>query len=331
MDPLVSIIVPVFNAEKYLEQCLDSALGQTLREIEVICVNDGSTDSSPAILERYAAQDSRLRVIHQENAGISAARNAAMEEARGEYVAFLDADDFYLPELCELAYAEAVKHGTDILQFPYFEQRGEKRSVFQKCPTETRVFTELKERYSTPPMLFYTVWTRLYRRAFLEEHQIRFPYGGTYEDNYFSTRTALHAVKIVHFPKPLYVYRIGVGYSTSSKHTLLRMGVIETWRKLLEDVPPDLPKEIREDLVCLKLKNLSRAFRRIAKKSQRKECLRMILAAMTPEDWEFLERPPKPLPWKAALFFDWMRGTRFSLLAFCCWGRSPGIGGSKNS
>ena len=92
--PKVSVIVPVYNAEKYLQECVDSILRQTLTDLELILVDDGSTDSSPAICDRYAAQDLRVRVIHQANLGLSAVRNRGIEVAAGEWVAFVDSDDF---------------------------------------------------------------------------------------------------------------------------------------------------------------------------------------------------------------------------------------------
>ena len=101
--PKGSIVIPVYNVENYLRECLDSTAGQTLREIEIICVNDGSTDSSPAILEEYAAKDSRFVIAHQENAGVSAARNRGIDLAKGEYLLFLDGDDVAEPCLAETA------------------------------------------------------------------------------------------------------------------------------------------------------------------------------------------------------------------------------------
>lgn len=91
--PLVSVVVPVYNAEPYLRECLDSLFGQTLKEIEIIAVDDGSTDGSGKILDEFAARDRRLKVIHQENAGVSAARNRGIKAARGRYLTFVDADD----------------------------------------------------------------------------------------------------------------------------------------------------------------------------------------------------------------------------------------------
>ncbi|MCL1897059.1 MAG: glycosyltransferase, partial [Clostridiales bacterium] len=92
MQPLVSVVVPVYNVEKYLRQCLDSVVNQTLRDIEIICVNDGSTDDGGTILEEYGAKDSRVIVIHQENMGVESARAAAMDVAKGEFIGFVDPD-----------------------------------------------------------------------------------------------------------------------------------------------------------------------------------------------------------------------------------------------
>ena len=102
--PKISVIMPVYNGEKYLNQCLDSVIGQSLQDIEIICVNDGSTDSSPDILRSYAAKDPRVKVFDQPNLNAGAARNLGMKYATGEYYSFLDADDFFDPQMLELAY-----------------------------------------------------------------------------------------------------------------------------------------------------------------------------------------------------------------------------------
>ena len=97
----VSVVIPVYNAEKYLCECLDSAAGQTLRDVEILCIDDGSTDNSAAVVAQYIKKDPRIRLIRQENSGSGAARNRGIRTARGEYIAFLDADDFY-PEAATL-------------------------------------------------------------------------------------------------------------------------------------------------------------------------------------------------------------------------------------
>ena len=103
----ISVIIPVYNGETYLAQCLDSIIGQTLKEIEIICVNDGSKDRTQQILEKYAEKDSRIQIISQENGGAGAARNAGLRIARGEYLSILDGDDFFEPDMLEKAYKKA--------------------------------------------------------------------------------------------------------------------------------------------------------------------------------------------------------------------------------
>lgn len=115
--PKVSVIVPVYNVEKYLSECLESLINQTLSDIEIICVNDGSTDDSRNVLERYAASDKRIAVVNQTNKGLSAARNSGVKTARGRYLYFLDSDDFIDRNALEYLYQEAEKYRLDILYF----------------------------------------------------------------------------------------------------------------------------------------------------------------------------------------------------------------------
>lgn len=112
--PKISVIIPVYNAEKYLEKCLDSILQQTFREIEVICVDDGSQDASKQILRRYASQDARVIVVEQKNMYAGVARNRGMELAKGKYLIFLDADDFFHPDMLRRAYACSEQYRADI-------------------------------------------------------------------------------------------------------------------------------------------------------------------------------------------------------------------------
>ena len=113
-EPAISVIVPIYNVEPYLGECLDSLCGQTLRNIEIIGVDDGSTDGSGALLDEYAAKDKRIIAVHQKNAGVSAARNAGMRLARGEYLAFVDGDDWMDADFLQKLYTMAQEYGADI-------------------------------------------------------------------------------------------------------------------------------------------------------------------------------------------------------------------------
>ena len=120
--PVVSVIIPVYNVEKYLPRCLDSVLNQTFSDWEAICVNDGSPDNSAKILATYARRDSRFRVIDKENGGLSDARNVGVAAARGDFVLFLDSDDFIHPQTLEITHNMAICHGADMVSFKYNEK-----------------------------------------------------------------------------------------------------------------------------------------------------------------------------------------------------------------
>ena len=113
--PKVSVIIPVYNVEKYLSECLDSVVNQTLKDIEIICVNDGSPDGSAAILEEYAQKDNRIKVITQENRGLSEARNSGLKIASGEYIAFLDSDDYIDLKFFEQLYKRGIESNSDVV------------------------------------------------------------------------------------------------------------------------------------------------------------------------------------------------------------------------
>ncbi len=170
-NPKISVIMPVYNAEKYLADGLASALAQTFTDFELICVNDGATDGSADILAAYAARDARIVVITQQNQGAAAARNSGMAAARGEYIYFMDADDALHPQLLELTYALAEKHQADMVCFDFLRR--------EKAPTEFAVLNAAQVAYkitNRPALLpvrgkmrmTYNVWTKLCRRDLLQ-------------------------------------------------------------------------------------------------------------------------------------------------------------------
>jgi len=177
----VSVIIPVYNVEKYLRQCLDSVINQTLKDIEIICVNDGSTDNSLKILEEYASKDNRIKVLNQKNSGAGAARNLGMGIAKGVYLSFIDADDFIDPKMYEILYNKIEQTKTDIVicNFQYVDKDGQifhnkelelEYNRFEKCgefSCETHPF-EVLNRFQHAP------WNKLFRADFIKENKIKF-------------------------------------------------------------------------------------------------------------------------------------------------------------
>ena len=188
--PKVSIIVPVYNDEPHVRQCIDSLINQTYRNIEIICVNDGATDESGEILAEYAAKDSTIKVISQKNAGLSAARNVGFSFATGDYVMYVDSDDWIDLETCETAVAIAVKHKADIVFWPYireFQNAQRPKTLFYDdyiVFDEEDFFTQVYEtivglhgaflKHPENADTLVTAWGKLYRRALLIKNNAEF-------------------------------------------------------------------------------------------------------------------------------------------------------------
>ena len=180
-DIKVSVIIPVYNAEIYLRQCLDTIINQTLREIEIICVDDGSTDGSLRILEEYVSTDNRIKLIRQENSGAGAARNRGLEVARGEYLSFLDSDDFFEPDMLELSYKKAKEDNSDIVVFRaniYWNNSGQYENVHwmlqKKRLPDTLPFAGTDIRGNPFRAFIGWAWDKLFRTDFIREGNYRF-------------------------------------------------------------------------------------------------------------------------------------------------------------
>ena len=231
--PKVSVIMPVYNAEKYLRECCGSVLSQTLRDIEIICIDDGATDGSAAILAEVAARDSRVRVVSQPNAGQGAARNRGLESARGEYVYFMDADDELAdPDAFQRLVVEMEGSKLDALFFDAETRLDEGVEVPAACVNAGDYIR--RHDYSTVRDgvgLFsaflanreYTVSPCLVmlRREFVEANALRFPEDRFfYEDNIFMTRVLLAAKRASHRPWRLYVRKVHAGSTVTSAPTM---------------------------------------------------------------------------------------------------------------
>lgn len=215
--PIISVIVPVYKAEAFLKTCTGSILGQTFRDLELILVDDGSPDSSGALCDQAAAEDSRVRVIHKENGGVSRARNDGIAAAQGEYIAFCDADDSFRPELLETLYAALTGAGADTagcghrLLWP----DGRTEDCAGVLPAGVYGPAGLKEGIVKPLLgqrldfgqgvLNGFIFRFLFRRDFIRQNRIEFE-GAYLEDELFLMEYFLHAQKLVMVDKPLYLY-----------------------------------------------------------------------------------------------------------------------------
>lgn len=182
--PLVSVIIPVFNAEKYIGVCLDSMIAQTMQSMEVLCVNDGSTDNTLSILDEYVAKDPRIKVITQKNGRSAAARNKGLEEAQGTYIMFCDSDDLYAPETCQAMYDCMEKHQVDFAMYNTLVKYSDGK-VTQ--PAHYFVLPEGKYDLDTE-VKFQTniyVWNKIFKKSLIDQYGMRYPVGHQSDDDAF--------------------------------------------------------------------------------------------------------------------------------------------------
>jgi glycosyltransferase involved in cell wall biosynthesis len=226
--PLLSIIVPVYKVEKYLERCVESLRDQTLRDIEIILVNDGSPDRCPELCEDLARQDSRIRVVHKKNGGLSSARNAGLRVAMGDYVGFVDSDDTVDPTMFEKLYRVIVREKVDFVMSdyvrvpeqgaPYLKTLDIRPGLYSKDDLRREIFPQLimGENVDYGPLL--SVWHCLYRTEFLRSNEFYFDEEVRWsEDNIFSAIVGYHADSFFYLKgEGLYHYHQNPGTITTS-------------------------------------------------------------------------------------------------------------------
>ena len=246
--PKVSIIVPVYNVAPYLRQCMDSAVNQTYQNIEIICVDDGSTDASSEILTEYALKNSKVRVIRQENSGLSVARNVGFSFATGKYVMYVDSDDWIDVCTCEKAVFKAEEHAADLVMWPYireFPNRSAPKVIFSEEKTfhaaECRELqrrmvgllgTELAHPENADALC--TVWGKLYLRELIAQNDIHFTdlqRIGTYEDGLFNLHYLAHVKNATYIPDYLSHYRKNSGMTSKYRNKLALQ-----WKNLFSDM-----------------------------------------------------------------------------------------------
>lgn len=230
-----SVVIPVYNVEPYLRECLDSMLNQSYADWEVVCVNDGSTDGSTAILEEYALKDVRFNIITQPNGGLSAARNTGIKETKGDYILFLDSDDRLEPDALQVL-SEHL-NGEDMLCFSgrrFFE---ETNSINPADELPEKKYDSGMAYYNENALLhrdfaFVCVVLRAYKRTFLVENSLRFKEGIFHEDNLFTPMACFYAKSVRVINASLYIYRVRANSITTTPNLKRRKDLMDTANEL---------------------------------------------------------------------------------------------------
>ena len=299
--PKISIVIPVYNVEKYLRQCLDSVVNQTMRDIQIICVNDGSPDNSRSILQEYADKDSRIEIIDKPNGGLSSARNAAYPHIKGKYTLFVDSDDWIDLDLCKKTYHKAEETGAPVTIF--FDQRTSERNM-RSITHEDK--TTVKEKL--PLLDFPSAWSKLWRTDFLLGNKLYFPEGFVFEDNLVHWQTITLADKISVVPERLYHYRRNFGsiMQTRGEHSLHMIPIYEKIHKYL--LESGYYAVYRNTFIAAKLDIWFRHYRNLPA-SLRPRYMVMIRDALSEDDRKFYRTAPKKQCKKIVrLFYEMIDG-----------------------
>lgn len=223
-QPKVSVIIPVYNADKYLRQCLDSVINQTMKDIEIICVDDGSTDMSVSILEEYSLNDKRVKCIHQKNQFAGAARNNGMSHANGEYFLFLDADDFFENDLVEKLWNQCQKENADIVLCgaDLFDNHTKRHSeagwlLKQDILKSRKAWTPTELGENIFNVVTPVPWNKLFSAAFINKYNLKFQNTRSANDLAFTFSAMVLAEKITWIPDVLVHYRVNIGTNTQAQ------------------------------------------------------------------------------------------------------------------
>ncbi len=226
-NDLISVVVPIYNVEKYLNRCIDSILSQEYENIEIILVNDGSTDNSGKICDDYIKKDSRIKVIHKENGGLSDARNFGMEKAMGEYIAFIDSDDYIRKDYISTLYNMCITNKAEIAQCS-FERITDSQTTneikVEKTIENMTGIEAIKNIFKEKYVEYTVAWNKLYKKSLFEN--IKYPKGKLHEDEATTYKLFYEAKKVSVTNEKLYYYYIRQNSITNEKFTLKKLDYI---------------------------------------------------------------------------------------------------------
>lgn len=245
-ESLISVVIPVFNVEKYLNACITSVLNQSYENLEIILVNDGSTDNSPVIVDQYAREDGRVRVIHKTNGGLSDARNAGMKKASGDYVTFIDSDDWVDKDFIKNLYLLMTQQKADVGISNYCRASETGRETEESMQTNPDqcvcIYNNLEALracyLSEKHGMKFTTWGKVYRASLWKDHGINFPVGKIHEDSFTTYKVLFYSGNVVYDDSIYYHYRRTSGSIMQTESIHSRMDNLEAaegaWRFFLE-------------------------------------------------------------------------------------------------
>ena len=278
MQPLLSIIVPIYNVEQYVDRCIQSILNQTYQNLEIILVDDGATDCSGAIADSYAAKDKRIKVFHKENGGLSDARNYGLEHVTGDYILFIDSDDFIVNTMCERLITVANNNNADIVSCNYYIYRGDDDISIHTMSVQDdkRTFTGMDMlRYyllKTEPFDLNVVWNKIFKLdLFNGVEPVRFPKGRVQEDNFTIFMLFLNANSIVTVNEPLYYYVQRAGSIMANFTRRFMIDTIES-HMYMSDYLMNHCSSVKNELQLYLLNSYVELSRRVCANKCKKEC-----------------------------------------------------------
>lgn len=235
MNPEISIIVPVYNVEKYLKRCIDSILNQSFTDFELILVDDGSTDNSGKIIDEYTIKDERIKVIHKENGGQGSARNRGLDIAKGNYIGFIDSDDWIHKDMYKILYENIIKYNMDISQIdhkPTSSYINDEDIINEKVHIVDNILEEFGNCTSFELLPYIFVWNKLYKADIWSN--FRFPENKFAEDLRVIYKIYDKSNKMIKIDRKLYYYFMSDNSSTRGKFNIKKLEDIEAWEEMLQ-------------------------------------------------------------------------------------------------
>lgn len=308
---LISIVVPVYNVENYLSQCIESLLVQTHSNVEIILVDDGSTDGSGAICDSFAAQDNRISVIHQENGGLSAARNAGIKAAAGSYIGFIDSDDFADKDMFAALLEAAVHNHADVAACGRYitdDEGNVTGKEFTLPERKTYGSADAMEQILLSGELDVAAWDKLFRADLFDN--IEFPVGRINEDAAIIFHILAKTISIVHVGKPFYYYRTRGGSITKSGYKPNKLQALEHAQMITEFVCgkyPELKCACRKYTAFLSCQLLSLLLKEPENRKRYYAHYDRYMDSLSKNIWFLYSNSNVSLAWKLRGTLIWMR------------------------